>query len=342
VTPHYVVVFGTRPEATKLYRLTSLLQSVRVWFTGQHQGLLRETCDTPELQAFLSDCWKLHLDPLLDPMRYAERVKWRVARTLRSLPDPPQGVIVQGDTSSAYGAALGAHQAGIPIAHVEAGIRSHADDPWPEEWFRREIDRLSAWHFAATPANRENLLSEEINPASIHVTGNTGLDGMPGPEPSQGHVLITLHRRETLPRLPQLALELERLAQDFPQIPFHWPLHRNPHVQAAAAGLTHVRTSPPLGNRQFRHLLATARLVVTDSGGVQEEAADLGVPCLVARQHTDRPESVTAGIARLIGTHSIEMPVYSELSQPTLPRQPSPCFGSGTACQSIADILNKP
>lgn len=341
MTASYVVIFGTRPEATKLHRLTSLL-NCRVWFTGQHQGLLRETCDTPELQHFLKDCWKLHLDPLPDPINYAERVKWRVARTLRSLPDQPTGVIVQGDTSSAYGAALGAQQAGIPIAHVEAGIRSgNLKDPWPEERFRVAIDGMAYWHFAPTPHCQENLLREGAPADQIFVTGNTGLDDMPGPQDSEGHVLITLHRRETHPRLRSLATQLESLAQEFP-IRFIWPVHPNPHVLDAVKHLRHVELRPPLGNQRFRHLLATARLVITDSGGVQEEAADLGVPCLVARETTDRPESVQAGIARVIGTNGIEPHIAAELDRPTLPRKPSDCFGDGQAAQRIADILNKP
>jgi UDP-N-acetylglucosamine 2-epimerase (non-hydrolysing) len=342
VIPSYVVIFGTRPEATKLHKLVSLLQNVRVWFTGQHQGLLKETCDTPELQAFYQNCWKLHLDPMADPFQYADRVKWRVARTLRSLPDQPNAVIVQGDTSSAYGGALGAEQAGIPVIHVEAGVRSHnPEDPWPEEGFRRTIDQIASLHFAPTSQNRDNLLSEGIS-GTIHVTGQTGLDDLPAPTPSNNHVLITLHRRETLHRLPDLAAQLDYAAEQIPEVRFLWPAHRNPHVQHAVQGLRHVAVSPPMGNRLFRQTLAQATLVVTDSGGVQEEAADLGVPCLVARNTTDRPESVTAGVARVIGTEDILTPITRELLSPTLPRSPTPCFGSGTASTTIADILNKP
>jgi len=340
VTPYYVVIFGTRPEATKLHRLCSLL-NCRVWFTGQHEGLLRETCDTPALQRFFTDCWRLHLDPLPDPLNYAERVKWRVARTLRSLPDKPTGVIVQGDTSSAYGAALGAQQAGIPIAHVEAGIRSgNLQDPWPEERFRVAIDGMAYWHFAPTEHCKENLLAEGAPADQIFVTGNTGLDDMPGPQKAGHHVLITLHRRETFPRLKALANQLDDLAREYPDITFLWPVHPNPHVQEAVKDLRHVQLRPPLGNRLFRDLLSRARFVITDSGGVQEEAADLGVPCLVARETTDRPESVLQGIARVIGTNGIEPHIAAELDRPTLPRKPSDCFGDGQASTRIADILN--
>lgn len=335
-SPSLVVLFGTRPELIKLAPLLPLLNA-RVWYTGQHDQLLEDTADTPELRHLLQDVWKLHLTPDPDPLLYAERVKWRVARTLQSLPDKPDYVLVQGDTSSAYGGALGATMAKIPVIHLEAGIRSHdLHDPWPEERFRVAIDGMASLHFAPTEVNRQNLLQEGIRPDQIHVTGQTGLDGLPGPLPQANHVLITLHRRETLPKLPDLALQLNQVAKDCPDLTFLWPAHRNPEVQRAAQSCPYVQVVPPMGLQAFRTALRSATLVLTDSGGIQEEAADLGIPCLVARNHTDRPEANHP----ILGTSNIETPLRAALHNPP-PRHPNPIYGDGQAAPRIASIINQ-
>lgn len=343
-----MVIWGTRPEAVKLRTVVQSLQSraqVQSWHTGQHTMLVELTCDSPNLRAFAKEAQSLHCAPSPDPLLFAERVKWRVARQLRALPEKPDAVIVQGDTSSAYGAALGTHLAQLPVFHVESGVRSHVlSDPWPEERFRMAIDGIACLHFAATADNRNNLLQESVRSDQIHVTGNPGLDGIweqvvqTAPRP---RVLITLHRRESHEILPALAQALNRVAMEFPQLTFLWPVHPNPAVREATANCQHLGTHEPLGCEDFRRTLANSLLVLTDSGGVQEEAATLGIPCLVARQHTDRPESVAAGLAAVVGNdpEQVSQALRRELDVPTLPRQPSTIYGDGNAGARIAEIL---
>lgn len=341
--PSYVVLFGTRPELTKLAPLIPLIRC-RVWHSGQHQALVNQTADTPDLRIILSNLWRIGLKPESDPISFATTVRRRVHKMLVQLPDKPHALIVQGDTSTAYGGALGARDARIPVYHIEAGIRSHnLDDPYPEERFRVAIDGLASLHFAPTQQNKENLLNEGVRPDQIFVTGNTGLDLMPAPAKPTNTVLITLHRRETLDHLPAIAQSLDTVAKDFPHITFLWPAHLNPKVQSAARNLFHVKLSPPLGNQQFRDQLRKAQLVITDSGGVQEEASYLGVTTLIARNTTDRPESVSDGNAWLGSTNPQALSTrLRSLLAITPTRTPSTTYGDGTASLQISQILNNP
>lgn len=345
----WLVVAGTRPEVTKLNSVVTALRArgarVTVALTGQHGDLLTTTADSPRLQWFLADAHQWNLPPSGDPGEFAERVARRVE--VECTAAPYDGVIVQGDTASAYGAAVGAERMGVRIAHVEAGVRTgDPSSPWPEEPFRVAIDRLARWGFCSTSHCHANLQAEGVEQESW-VTGSTGIDDlvadhMTPQERPVPLVLVTLHRRETLGQLPEIVGSLEWLAARRPDVLFLWPTHPNPRVQQAVVGLHHLRVIPPYGAAAFRRMLRSAQLVLTDSGGVQEEAAHLGVPCLVARTVTDRPESVEAGVARVIGTDPVPLTlaVRDEVDEPAMARCPCPVYGDGQSGTRIAGLLH--
>ncbi len=227
----------------------------------------------------------------------------------------PAFCLVHGDTSTTFAVALAAFYEGIPIGHVEAGLRSHdLAEPFPEEANRRLTDVLASLDLAPTDQARRNLLREGKDADGIVVTGNTAVDAVRAVAARAGDaprvaggptVTITLHRRENLPILADLAAALADLAEAHPDVRFVWPLHLNPVVRDAVrpvmAGLDNVRLCEPLPYAEMAALLASSRLIVTDSGGLQEEGAALGVPVAVLRNVTERPEGVDAGVLRLLG-----------------------------------------
>jgi len=251
----------------------------------------------------------------------------RVYRRMR-----PDLVLVQGDTTSAFSAALAAFHAGIPVGHVEAGLRTwNLRSPWPEEANRQLIARVASLHFAPTPGNRRNLLREGVPGKAIVVTGNTGLDALrlvanmnrrkvqrfektgilSG---GKGIVLVTAHRRENLGKgLLEICTALRRLCRLFPDVVFAFPVHRNPRVRVIVDRLlrrtqpANLRITEPLEYRVFVQLLSRALLVLTDSGGLQEEGPSLGKPVLVMRKNTERPEGVRAGSTRIVGIERSEI-----------------------------------
>lgn len=355
----FAVIYGTRPEAVKLSKLIPLLPDAVVIRTGQHtdlaDGLLQPTVD-------------LHLPSDNDPLRYARTCEVALHGMLSKGID---AVLVQGDTASAYAGALAAHDLGLPIAHVEAGLRTgNLDDPWPEEGFRVAIDRLARWCFAPTDWAARNL---ELEPdhqddREIHVTGNTGIDALyahtqpiQAPHQTQPRVMVTLHRRESFGQpLIHIVEGLWKTAQRYPGVEFFWPVHPNPEIQKALPTVgwmrgyrggpfegdeqvsvpRNVHLASPLPPQTFSQMLSTSRAVLTDSGGVQEEAAALGIPCVIARDATDRPESVEAGLAIVAGRtsagvfHSLQTALSYQLRA-----VPSHCFGDGHAAHRIAQVL---
>ena len=333
----FVVAIGTRPEAIKLAPLIFELRAraaaenrhddVFVCTTGQHQDLVREPLEqfgiVPDLDLGL-------MQPAQTLAGLSSRVLDAFARVLERV--RPEWVIVQGDTATTAMAALASFYAGIKIAHVEAGLRTHdLRNPFPEEANRRIVSVIASTHFAATDQARYNLLREGVDERAIHVTGNTGIDalrlhceriglplGVPGvsPEPSlrgPWKVLVTAHRRENLGGgIHDLCQAIHSLIERCPgRFHFVWPLHPNPQVMELArgylAGLPDVSLSGPVPYDRLLSLLADCDLVLTDSGGLQEEAPSFGKPVLILREATERPEGVTAGIARLIGTRPDEI-----------------------------------
>lgn len=325
------VIAGTRPEAVKLCPVLLALRdhaelSGRLCVTAQHREMLDQA-----LAAF-----GVTPDTDLDLMRPGQSLCGFMARALEALDAqfsaaPPDLVLVQGDTATTLAGAMAAFYHRIPVGHVEAGLRTgNLDAPWPEEANRLMVSRIAALHFAPTGESRDNLLREGVAPDRVFVTGNTGIDALfmmvdrvrrtapevPGLPPQSDAawwvrplVLVTLHRRESFgERFERFCGALAGLAREFPGVNFVYPVHLNPNVRGpvnrvlSGPGLENVRLIEPQDYPVFVSLMDRARLILTDSGGVQEEAATLGKPTLVLRETTERPEAVAAGALRLVGT----------------------------------------
>jgi UDP-N-acetylglucosamine 2-epimerase (non-hydrolysing) len=361
-----IVLFGTRPEVIKLAPVVRELAARRDLLvvgvaSGQHTELLYP----------FAQLLGLPIDHDLRAMAPAQAPGELCARVLAGFDailarERPELLLVQGDTTTALAGALAAFQRRVPVAHVEAGLRSgDAASPFPEEMNRRLIARLASWHFAATPRNREALLAEGVPAPSVFVTGNTVVDALqsilasaqPGAELRAlveetrrfKRLVLTTHRRESLGE--PLAANLRALrafVERHPDVALLFPVHPNPAVQREArallSGHERIRLLGPLAYPDFIHLLSAAWLIVSDSGGVQEEAPSLGRPLLILRANTERPESVEAGIARLVGGGAEALAVL--LEQAIAPGSwaervgvvQNP-FGRGDAARRIAEIL---
>ena len=313
------LVIGTRPEAIKLSPVAHALAAVGEWprlfVTGQHPGL---ELAHHGLASF--DAVPLACPGQSDPILHADLVRSALKRAIGTSPreQQPDLLIVQGDTSSALGGALAAREAGVPLAHVEAGLRSFDPaQPWPEEENRVTVDRLADLLFAPTSANAANLRRDKVGGA-IHVTGNTGLDALAaiaGPLPLRRRrfwlprrglsLLVTCHRRETWGAgFERIAAALLALAADGNAIDV--VLHPNPDVTAAMWQLLgehrSIRLIAPLSHPAMIKAMRRADLILSDSGGMQEEAPALGIPLLILREKTERPEGLATGAMALVGT----------------------------------------
>lgn len=356
-----LLLFGTRPEAIKMCPLALELSRrgglrTRVCLTGQHREML-----TQAMEDLGVGC-----DRSLEVMEEEQplgaltcRLLERVTAALRE--ERPDRVLVHGDTTTAFAGALAAFYLGIPVGHVEAGLRTwDLSAPFPEEFNRQAVDRLADWRFAPTPQAARNLLREGCPPDRVYVTGNTVVDALcrtlradythpaltwAGSRPL---VLLTVHRRENLRALGALFETLGLLVRHHPEAAFLFPVHRNPQVRRQAygllGGLDNLRLVNPLGVRDFHNLLARSALVLTDSGGVQEEAAVLGRPVLVLRERTERPEGVAPGCLHLTGTDEAAIRKNFE----SLLEKRETCakiqidlrlYGDGQAARRIADCL---
>ncbi|MFC7877384.1 non-hydrolyzing UDP-N-acetylglucosamine 2-epimerase [Isoptericola sp. NPDC057391] len=363
-----MTVYGTRPEAIKVAPVIQELQrsdtlSAITVVTGQHREMLDQVnhlfgivpdhdLDIFEHGASLSRIVSRVLDRI-DPVLEAER---------------PAALIVQGDTSTSAAAALGAFHHGIPVVHLEAGLRSgDLRSPFPEEANRRLTSQLASLHLAPTAASRANLVREAISEHAVVVTGNTVIDALltaagkassfsdPVLERvtsgSRRIVLVTTHRRENWGTAMQgIGRALASIADAFPDVEVVVPLHRNPVVREALAphldGRPNVTLVEPLAYAEFTRLLALASVVLTDSGGIQEEAPSLGKPVLVLRENTERPEAVAAGTVRLIGTdtdtivHETSILLSDPAAYEAMARATNP-YGDGRgAFRSVAAITH--
>jgi UDP-N-acetylglucosamine 2-epimerase (non-hydrolysing) len=319
------VVVGTRPEAIKLAPLVRAIRAERglepvLVSTGQHRQMLDQALGV----------FGLCPDVELGVMSAGQTLEDVTARALEGMrrflaASRPAWVVVQGDTTTAFAAALAAFYARVPVAHVEAGLRSgNRASPFPEELNRRLVDQLSEELYAPTATARELLLREGFEPWRVHVTGNTVVDallwtrevlrtrnvallGIP-PEVGAGRtILVTAHRRESFgPGLEAICRALVRIARAAPDVRIVYPVHLNPNVDGPVrrilGGEPRIALLPPLDYLGFVALLDRAHLVLTDSGGVQEEAPTFGKPILVMREVTERPEGIVAGVAKLVGT----------------------------------------
>ena len=367
--PRILTVFGTRPEAIKLFPVVAALKAhggmdVRTCVTAQHRGLLDQVL---AIAGLVPD---VDLD-IMEPGQTLDRLTARLLTGLGEVFDreKPDRVIVQGDTTTVMVAALVAYYRKVPVSHVEAGLRSgDIYQPWPEEINRRVVAPIADQHFAPTETAAEALLRENIDPATVHVTGNTVIDALhwthakiaADPSLAMGLdeiarrfagkrlILVTTHRRENFGGgMEDIARELGRIA-DRRDTAILFPMHPNPNVAVAMDRVLGQRDNiariEPLDYPHFIRALEMAEIVLSDSGGVQEEAPALGKPVLVMSETTERPEGIAAGTARLVGTDSDR--IVSEISTlldvpeaySAMARAHNP-FGDGHAAERIAGIV---
>jgi UDP-N-acetylglucosamine 2-epimerase (non-hydrolysing) len=353
-------VVGTRPEAIKMAPLVLRLRQleglrVRLISTGQHRELLDQA---------LAD-FGLTADLDLGLMRPGQSLAEVMSRTLTALDrafieELPDLILAQGDTTTVLASALASFYRKVPFGHVEAGLRTgNPDRPFPEEKNRVLTSHLASIHFAPTPRSRLNLLAEGISDRSIHVTGNTAIDALrltadrssplPFPIETDRMILVTAHRRESFgPPMVETCLALLDLIERDPRLSVVFPVHPNPKVVEVVE--THLRGRPriqliePVGYLEFVALMKASFLILTDSGGVQEEGPSLGKPVLVLRDETERPEAVEAGTARLVGPHrrAIIDAVEALSNDPDLYRKTATIanpYGDGWASERIARVI---
>lgn len=358
-----LLIFGTRPEAIKMCPLVRTLNQrnqfrVTVCVTGQHRQMLDGVLDafgvTPDYD--------------LSIMREGQTLSHVTAEVLTGLDHVlararPEIMLVHGDTSTAFSAALAGFYRRIPVGHVEAGLRTYdMENPFPEEFNRRSISLLAHCHFAPTDLARANLLREGIDERRVYVTGNTAIDALRFTvRDNYTHplldwagnsrlILLTAHRRESLGAPMEGAFRaIRRVADEHPDLKILYPVHMNPAVRRIAEKILgdseRIRLTPPLEAPDFHNFMARSYLILTDSGGIQEEAPALGKPVLVLRDTTERPEGVAAGTLLLAGTR--EATVYRHFTRlladetlyRTMAKAKNP-YGDGFACQKIADVLS--
>jgi len=356
-----LVVAGTRPESIKLAPVVWALDTDRalhavVVNSGQHAGAVRTAFEEFGVRR------NVELDPLpplpnlLASFEHLRTELHAVIARFR-----PRCVLVQGDTLTSYAAAVAGRDSGCSVAHVEAGLRTEsATEPFPEEWFRRRIARLADVHFAPTHAAVAHLRAEGIPAATIHRTGNTGIDSLrwaldrldakPLPAKTQrGRVLITLHRRENHDRNADIVCRaLLRLSALRPDLTMIFPVHPNPRVAEPIRRRLGAHPAfdlvAPMPYREFIATAVDSALIISDSGGIQEEAPHLGTPLLVPRCNTERPEAIATGFVRLVAVDErmIVTAAQAALARPrvrAIPIDGNAPFGAGDAAQRIASVL---
>lgn len=357
------LVFGTRPEAIKMCPLINVLKArpddfkVVVIVTGQHREMLDQVLNvfgvTPDYDL---DIMKQN-QTLFD---VTSGVLLKIKEVLEA--ESPDIVLVHGDTTTSFAAALASFYLQIPVGHVEAGLRTRdIYSPWPEEFNRQAVDIVSKYYFAPTDQAKQNLLSEGKLERDIWVTGNTGIDALsttvrqgyehPELEWAKGSrlILITAHRRENLGEpMHRMFRAIRRVMERHSDTKAIYPIHMNPKVRLAAHseldGFDRLHIIDPLQVLDFHNFLASSYLVLTDSGGIQEEAPGLGKPVLVMRDTTERPEGVAAGTLKLVGTD--EDTIFQEFDRllsddseyAAMSRASNP-YGDGHASERIADVL---
>ncbi|WP_098730278.1 non-hydrolyzing UDP-N-acetylglucosamine 2-epimerase [Brevibacterium epidermidis] len=324
MTPTVLTVFGTRPEAIKVAPLIRAIESSatlrsRTVVTAQHREMLDQ----------VNDLFGIVPDVDLNIMSQGQTLNGIASRVIGELDsvlenEAPDAVLVQGDTTTVMGASIAAFNRSIPVIHLEAGLRSgNLLSPFPEEANRKLTSQVSALHLAPTARSRDNLLAEGVNPANVVVTGNTVIDALhiavdmnvaPADPVVADYVvselpklLVTTHRRENLgSSMENIGDALAELAAARPELLILLPAHRNPLVREAVLPrvekFANVLVTEPLSYGEFTTVMAASDVVLTDSGGIQEEAPSLGKPVLVMRENTERPEAVTAGSVKLVGT----------------------------------------
>ena len=357
-----MLVFGTRPEAIKMCPLVNELKTRKeietiVCVTGQHRQMLDQV-----LEAF-SVVPDYDLSVMKDRQTLFD-VTTNILNRIREVLETvrPDVVLVHGDTSTTFVTALACYYLQIPVGHVEAGLRTYnIYSPYPEEFNRQAVGIIAAYHFAPTELSKENLLKEGKKPETIYVTGNTAIDALkttvrkdyahPVLEWAKDSrlIMITAHRRENLGEpMKHMFRAIRRVCDEHPDIKAVYPIHMNPAVRETAQAILgddeRIRIIEPLDVLDFHNFLARSYLILTDSGGIQEEAPSLGKPVLVMRDTTERPEGIAAGTLKLVGTDETtiyenfkmlleDQEAYRKMSTASNP------YGDGFASKRIADIL---
>lgn len=357
-----MLVFGTRPEAIKMCPLVNELKSREnletiVCVTGQHRQMLDQVLEafgvTPDYDLSVMKDKQTLFDITTNILNRIKTVLEEVK---------PDVVLVHGDTSTTFVTALACFYLQIPVGHVEAGLRTYnIYSPYPEEFNRQAVSIISQYNFAPTELSKQNLLKEGKNAETIFVTGNTAIDALkttvredyshPELDWADGSklIVITAHRRENLGEpMHHMFRAIRRIMDEHPDVKAIYPIHMNPVVRKAAdeelGGCDRIHIIEPLEVLDFHNFLAKSYLILTDSGGIQEEAPSLGKPVLVMRDTTERPEGIKAGTLRLVGTdESTIYDSFKELlenkeSYDTMAHTSNP-YGDGFACKRIADIL---
>lgn len=359
-----MLVFGTRPEAIKMCPLVKELkkrESLKtvVCVTGQHREMLRQVLER----------FNVVPDYDLDIMKPGQNLYDITCNILGKINDVlkkenPDLVLVHGDTSTSFVTALACFYSQIKVGHVEAGLRTYnLESPFPEEFNRQAVSIISKFNFAPTKLSANNLINEGKEKDSIYITGNTVIDALKTTVISDYQndvidwakdsklILLTAHRRENLGEpMRGMFRAIRRIVDEFPNVKVVYPMHLNPKVREVAHdcfdGQERIALIEPLDVFDFHNFMAKSYLVLTDSGGVQEEAPSLGKPVLVMRDTTERPEGVEAGTLKLVGTEEEDIynntkelitneKIYKEMSEAKNP------YGDGTACVKIADIIEK-
>ena len=359
-----MLVFGTRPEAIKMCPLVNELKKREelqtvVCVTGQHRQMLDMVLEAFDVRPDYDLSIMKDKQTLFD---VTTNILNRIKEVLEK--EKPDVVLVHGDTSTTFVTALACFYLQIPVGHVEAGLRTYnIYSPYPEEFNRQAVSIISKFNFAPTELSKQNLLKEGKNPDSIYVTGNTAIDALkttvrenythPELEWADGSrlIMITAHRRENLGEpMRHMFKAIRRVMDEHPDVKAIYPIHMNPVVREIANEYLgdddRIHIIEPLDVLDFHNFLSRSYLILTDSGGIQEEAPSLGKPVLVMRDTTERPEGIAAGTLKLVGTE--EETIYQEFSRllsdkdeyEAMSKASNP-YGDGHACERIADILEE-
>lgn len=357
-----MLVFGTRPEAIKMCPLVKELKKrsgirTLVCVTGQHRQMLDQVLHAFEVVPDFDLSIMKEKQTLFD-------ITVNILQGIRSVleQEKPDVVLVHGDTSTTFATALACFYLQIPVGHVEAGLRTYdIYSPYPEEFNRQAVSIVAKYNFAPTPLSRDNLLREGKNESTIYVTGNTAIDALqttvredythPELDWAKGSrlILLTAHRRENLGApMHHMFRAIRRVMDEHPDVRALYPIHMNPVVRAAAAeelgGCDRIHIIDPLEVLDCHNIMARSYLILTDSGGIQEEAPSLGKPVLVMRDTTERPEGIKAGTLKLVGTdeetiyRNFKTLLEDEAAYHAMANASNP-YGDGHACERIADIL---
>ena len=357
-----MLVFGTRPEAIKMCPLVNELKRRKtmktvVCVTGQHRQMLEQVLKAFNVKPDYDLSIMKENQTLFDiTVSILEKIKSVLEN------EKPDTVLVHGDTTTTFVTALACFYLKLPVGHVEAGLRTYnIYSPYPEEFNRQAVGIVAKYNFAPTELSKQNLIKEGKLPESIFVTGNTAIDALKTTvrkdytsehlEWANGSrlIMITAHRRENLGEpMHHMFRAIRRIIDEHPDVKAIYPIHMNPVVRQAAqeelGGCENIRIIEPLDVLDFHNYLARSYLILTDSGGIQEEAPSLGKPVLVMRDTTERPEGISAGTLKLVGTdedtiyRNFKELLENKLSYEAMSKASNP-YGDGFACKRIADIL---